>query len=119
MYLEFEAQETDYNEALDGDIVQVHFQAFPFSDIDYGKKNAPLPPPIKSLGFSVNYEFDIDIQVEWCDGEEDYGRFGIKKLDLTNKKITVLLENDYLITVKFNTDDITYKKIHRFLSNGN
>ena len=94
MYLEFEAQEVDYIEALDGDIVQVNFQEYPDPDEDYGKKNAPLPPPIKSLGFSANYEFGSDIQVEWCDGEEYDGGMAIKNLDLSKQEIIVLLEND-------------------------
>ncbi len=116
MNLEFEAEETDYNEAIDGDIVQVHFQEYPDPDIDYGKKNAPLPPPIKSLGFSANYEFGSDIEVSWCDGEEDYGGLAIKNIDLSINNISVLLEDDTLIKVKFSTDKITYKKIHHFLS---
>ena len=54
MHLAFEAQEVDYSEALGGDIIQVSFQEYPYPDLDYAKV---MPPPIKSVLFSANYEF--------------------------------------------------------------
>ncbi|MFT5134365.1 MAG: hypothetical protein ACI9VI_002648 [Candidatus Azotimanducaceae bacterium] len=74
MHIVFNAQAVDYGEALDGDIIQVLFQEQPDLEIDDSKKDFTLPPPVKSVGFSVNYEFPpCTILVDWCDGEEDNG----------------------------------------------
>jgi len=115
MHLQFNAQEVHYAEALGGDLVQVYFQEYPDPDIDYTKKNQ-LPPPIKSVSISANYEFPpYDSLVEWCDGEEYDGREKIKKIELTKTSLKLVLENQFIIDVSFKTDDITFKKIQNFL----
>jgi hypothetical protein len=81
MNLVFNAQEVEYSEALGGDIVQVSFQEDP--DIDYSKKDFSLPPPIKYISISANYEFSPKKTVEWCDGEKFDGGGSIQELKLT------------------------------------
>jgi len=119
MYLQFEAQEVHYSEALGGDLVQVHFQEHSDPDIDYSKKNQ-IPPPIKGVTISANYEFPpYDSLVEWCDGEDYNGGLKIKKIELTKTSLTLVLENQFNINVSFKTDDITFKKIQIFLLDNN
>ena len=116
MNLVFTAKEVDYLEALGGDIKQVSFREEPEPELDYSKKNCPLPPPIKSVTFSVNYEFPpCTTTVEWCDGEDYDGGECIKKIELTETSLTVLLENDLSIIVNFQTDEVTFKSISDFL----
>ena len=116
MILAFAAKEVNYSEALDGDIKQVSFSEEPEPELDYSKKNCPLPPPIKSVIFSACYEFPpYKTTVEWCDGEDYDGGEYIKEIDLTETKLTVLLENDFTIIVNFKTDEVTFKNISDFL----
>lgn len=116
MNLEFEAKEVEYHEALDGDLVQAHFQEFPDPYIDYSKKNAPMPPPIKYIGISANYEFYSEKPiVEWCDGKNYGGGETIRELEITSRNLKMVLKNGYIIEVGFTTDDSTFKKIQRFL----
>ncbi len=117
MHLAFEAQEVLYNEALGGDIIQVSFQEFPDPDIDCSKKNFKIPPPIKYLSFSVNYENSHSgIIVEWCDGERYDGQNKIKEVHLTKTSLSVILANSFSFEINFKTDDLTFKNIKTFLS---
>lgn len=116
MHLKFNAQEVTYAEALGGDLVQVSFQEEPDPDIDYSKKNHPLPQLIKSLSFSACYEFPpYDTTVEWCDGDNYSGGELIRKVELSKTCLKVELENEYRFDVSFEIDDITFKNIQRFL----
>ena len=116
MHLVFYAEEVNYAEALDGDIIQASFQEKPDPEIDYSKKNSPLPPPIKYVGFSSNYEFPpFSTSVDWCDGEDDDGGELIKKIELTKTTLKLVLENNFSFDISFNTDDETFQNIKSFL----
>ncbi len=116
MHLAFEAKEVTYNEALDGDIIQVSFQEFPDPDIDYSNKKFTMPPPIKGVSISANYEFPPgNTGVEWCDGEEYNGGEEIREATLTNTSLKMVLKNGYRFDISFKTDDITLKNIRKFL----
>ena len=117
MRLEFYAQEVDYVEAIDGEIVQVSFQEKPDPGVDYGKKNSGLPPPIKCIDISVSYEFPpYTPTVHWCDGEDFGGGQSIKNLELSETRLKISLEKDIHVNVEFNTDEATFKDIKRFLT---
>jgi hypothetical protein len=118
MHLVFNAQEVDYSEALGGDLVQASFQEKPVPYIDYSKKNHPLPPPIKSVVFSANYEFSSKIKVEWCDGEEFDGGESIRELKLTSSMLKLVLTNGFSFAVSFKTNDFTFQNIKSFLLSG-
>jgi hypothetical protein len=116
MNLVFHAKEVTYSEALGGDIVQVSFQEELDPDIDYGKKGAPLPPAIKHVLISANYEFSGKKHVEWCDGEEFDGGQSIRKVEITKTRLKLVVVNGFNFEVTFNTDEITFQKIVAFLS---
>ncbi len=119
MHIMFNAQEVDYGEALDGDIIQVLFQEYPYPQIDYSKKNWTLPP-IKSVSFSASYEFPpFSTFVDWCDGKEEDGGALIKEIQLTKTLMRLKLNNNISFEVTFKTDDITFEKIERFLLRSN
>jgi hypothetical protein len=116
MYISFEAQEVSYNEALDGEIVLVHFYEYSDSEIDYSKNTITMPSPIRGVTLSANYEFPpYDIMVEWCDGEDYDGGKKIRKIKLTDSSLRMTLENNYSFDISFKTDDITYRNIETFL----
>ena len=116
MHLSFTAKEVSYAEALDGDIVQVTLQEEADQDIDYGKKNSPLPPPMKYIQFSANYELlPYDITVEWSDGKEWGGGELIENIDLSRTSLNVTLNNGLRIDVIFETDESTFLDMSRFL----
>ena len=116
MNIKFIAEDVSYNEALGADIVQIGFYEYCDDEVDYSKRNAPLPPPIKGITISANYEFPpYDLEVEWCDEEGYDGGCKIKELDLTEKSIRVVLDNQIGFDIEFNTDKVTYKNIRDFL----
>ncbi len=118
MHLAFEAQEVSYNEPIDGEIVQASFQEEPDSDddIDYSKKNHPLPPLTKYVLISANYEFPpTTTTVEWSDGKDFDGGKLIIEIELSKTSLKLLLEDEVSIELSFKTDDITFKNIERFL----
>ncbi|WP_057831331.1 hypothetical protein [Colwellia sp. TT2012] len=117
MHLEFYAQEVHYAEALGGDIIQVSFQEYPDPEVDYNKSDFQLPPSVKRIFFSANYEFPpCATHVDWCDGEEEDGGELIKEIELTNRSLKMTLKNNYSFNVSFKTDDITFQKIKCFLT---
>ena len=117
MHLEFYAQEVYYAEALDGDIINVSFQEYPDPEIDYSKKNFELPPSVKGVFFSANYEFPpYTTHVDWCDGEEEDGGESIKEIELTKTSLKMVLKNNYSFNIGFETDDITFQNIKSFLT---
>jgi len=117
MHLAFEAEEVLYLEALGGDIIQVTFQEFSDPDIDCSKKYFKIPPPIKYLSFSINYEFPpCRIIVEWCDGKKYDERNKIENIHLTKTSLKMILANGFSFDIDFKTDDLTFKNIKTFLS---
>ena len=115
MHLSFTAKEVSYVDALDGDIVQVTLQEESDPEIDYSKKNSPIPPLMKYILFSANYEFPpCDITVEWSDGKE-WGGGLIENIDLTRTSLNVTLNNELRIDVIFETDESTFLDMSRFL----
>jgi len=119
MHLAFNSLEVEYSEALDGDIVQVTFQENPEPDIDYSKKDSPLPSPMKYISISANYEFSPNKAVEWCDGEEFDGGGDIRELTLTKSLLELVLVNGVSFAVSFNINETTFQNIKSFLLSGN
>ncbi|WP_299667865.1 hypothetical protein [uncultured Psychromonas sp.] len=117
MHLEFYAQEVYYAGEPDGDIINVSFQEYPDPEIDYTKKKFDLPPSVKGIFFSVNYEFPpSQIKVDWCDGEEESGGELIIDIELTKTSLKIVLSNNYSFNVSFETDDVTFQNIKSFLT---
>ncbi len=117
MHLKFYAQEVDYCEALGGDIIHVSFQEYPDPEFVYSKKNFQLPPLMKGVFFSVNYEFPpCSTQVSWCDGKEEDGGESIKEIELTKTLLKMVLKNNDSFSIDFETDDLTFQNIKSFLT---
>jgi len=118
MHLIFNSQEVSYSEALGGDIVQVTFQEKPDPEYDYSKNNAPLPPLMKYIMISVNYEFSSAKTVEWSDGDDFDGGGTIKELTLTKSLLKLNLANGFSCEVSFTVNEATFKNIKSFLLDG-
>jgi len=74
--LKFIAKSTSYQEALDGEIVQIGFEQDPDDD--------PLNPQAKSICASINYEFPpCDLFFEWTDGPKFEGGLRARKYEIT------------------------------------
>jgi hypothetical protein len=108
MNLAFIAKSVSYEEALDGDIVQVHFEENPDDD--------PLNPTSCSLCLSINYEFPLtSIDCEWCDGNDYDGGAEAIKYSISNGEFLVWLNNGMKIKVNFSADTSCINKIERLL----
>jgi hypothetical protein len=108
MNFEFDAKSVSYEEALGGDIVQVHFEENPDDD--------PLNPTSCSLCLSINYEFPPSrIDCEWCDGNDYDGGAEAIKYSIRNSEFIVWLDNGMRVKVNFSTNTSRLKKIERLL----
>ncbi len=109
MKLEFEAKKVEYNEAMDGEIIQVIF--------DTEMNHDSVDDDSISLIIGANYEFPpFKATVDWYDGKEYDGGIEIKSYTLSDNKLILTLQNNMNFVVSFTTDDITFKKIKNFLS---
>lgn len=110
MNFEFTAKSVSYEEALDGDIVQVSFEENPDDD--------PLNPKSCSLYLAINYEFPpCHIDFSWCDGNDYDGGAKAIKYSISNSEFIVWLDNESRIKVNFSTNASCYKKIASLLHN--
>ena len=76
--IQFKATDVEYNEAIDGEIVQISFD----EDPDQG----PFDRNKCYVMISQNYEFPAKPTVEWHDGENDDGGAEIQSYILTKNK---------------------------------
>lgn len=107
--MEFTAKYVSYEEALDGDIIQVSFDEYEDDD--------PFNPTALSLGFSINYEIPPRvIEFVWCDGEKYDGGVKAQKYSLSKNELVVLLDTGDTIKVNFSCDKRTYEKIETLLN---
>jgi len=117
MHLIFHAQEVYYAEGRDGDIINLSFQEFPDPEIDYANNHFELPPSVKGVFFSVNYELpSSDIFVSWCDGEEERDDELIEAITLTETSLTMILKSGASFNVSFATDAVTFENIKSLLA---
>lgn len=113
--LAFYAEVVECNEAIDGELVQVTFQEKP--DEEQDGLNFQTVPAIKSVTFSINYEFPpAAVAFEWCDGKEFDGGCSIRLVELTDNALIVELCNGNTFEVRFNTDQLNLKKINCIFS---
>ncbi len=94
MHIEFTANDVSYNEALDGDIVQVNFE----EDSDDDSFN----PSKYYVNISVNYEFPpCTPSVEWFDGNESSGGANIVNYNMKKNLLQLWLDNEMSFNINY------------------
>jgi hypothetical protein len=104
--IQFTASEVSYNEAIDGEIVQISFDEDPDQD-PYNRKKCYVL-------ISQNYEFSGKPTVEWHDGVSDDGGAEIKGVELTNSKLELQTNAGVIIKVQHHGNSEVLKKIQLF-----
>lgn len=108
MHLKFTSKITSYNEAIDGEIIQVLFE-------EYENEDAFNQTALYLL-LSMSYEFPpFKHTIEWFDGRECNGGAEILNYKLTRHTFQLWLNNGLSFDVSFKTNETTYKNIDEFL----
>ena len=109
MHLIFTSKITSYNEAIDGEIIQVIFE-------EYENEDAFNQTALYLL-LSISYEFPpFEPTIEWFDGRECSGGADILNYKLTRNALQLWLNNGLSFDVSFKINDSTYKNIEAFLN---
>jgi hypothetical protein len=104
--IQFTASEVSYNEAIDGEIVQILFDEDPDQDPFNRKKCYVL--------ITQNYEFPGKPTVEWHDGESDDGGAEIKDFELTNSGFELHTNAGVIFKVQHHGNSEVLKMIQSF-----
>ena len=108
MHLNFTAKNTSYDEALDGEIIQVVFEEDESEDI-YNQTTL-------YLSLSVNYEFPpFSPSIEWFDGSESNGGAKILNYKISRSSFQLWLNNNLSFDIAFTVNEVTFKNIEAFL----
>ena len=108
MNLQFSSKSVSYEEALDGDIVQVMFDEDPDDD--------PLNPQSKHLCASINYEISpLELLFEWTNGVQCGGGLKAQKYTLDENQFSVILDDGMSIEIGHSADTETTRKISALL----
>ena len=109
MHIKFAANNVSYNEAIDGEIVQVVF--------DEDTDNDSTEISKYYLLISVNYEFGSNLpSIEWFDGNECNGGASITNYRIDRSLLQISLDNSLSFDIAFSTEEQMYKNIESFLS---
>ena len=110
MHIKFTANNVSYNEAIDGEIVQVVF--------DEDTDNDSTEISKYYLLILVNYEFGSHSpSIEWFDGNECNGGASIINYRIDRNSLQISLDNSLSFDIAFSADEQIYKNIESFLSN--
>ena len=104
--IRFKASEVTYNEAIDGEIVQVSFDEDPDSD--------PLDRTKCYIMISQNYEFPGPPTVEWHDGEHYDGGSEILSCRFTDNFFELTTTNGVKFRVEHRCKVEIFNKIRAF-----
>lgn len=107
MHLNFTSKITSYNEAIDGEIIQISFEENECKD--------PFNQTELYLLLSMSYEFSpFEPTIEWFDGSECNGGAIILNYKLTKNSLQLWLNNNLSFDISFRTNETTYKNIGAF-----
>jgi hypothetical protein len=110
MHIEFTARNVSYNEAVDGEIVQVSFEEDGDDD--------PIEPSKYYFHISVNYEFPpILPSLEWFDGSKCDGGGNIIKYKLNRNSLQLWLDNGMSFDMHFEIKEVMLNDINEFITN--
>ncbi|MDQ6992443.1 MAG: hypothetical protein Q9M31_03140 [Mariprofundus sp.] len=105
--IDFIASEVEFNEALDGDIVEVSF--------DEGSDQGVFDRTKCCVSISQNYEFSGAATVEWHDGEDYNGGSEVLSYRFTNDLFELITTDEVKFSVTHDCRKETYTKIEEFL----
>lgn len=105
----FIASEVVYNEAIDGEIVQVSFDEDPDPDQD------PFNRTKCYLMISQNYEFPDSLTVEWHDGKEYDGGSKVLDCKFTNEVLELTTKDGLTFSIRHDCQEEVYVQIKKFL----
>jgi len=105
--INFTAIEVKYNEAIDGEIVQILFD----EDPDQG----PFDRTKCYVMISQNYEFPGTATVEWHDGESDDGGAEVLGYSLTSDLFELIITGGVAFRVQHDCSEDMHIKIQEFL----
>lgn len=110
MHIDFIANDVSYNEALDGDIKQIHF--------DEDSEDDSFNPSKYYVHISMNYEFPpFTPTVEWFDGSESGGGADIVNYNLKKDSLQLWLNNSMSFYIDFVIEQDIFDKISDVFSN--
>lgn len=105
--IHFKACEVEYNEAIDGEIVQITFDEDPEQD--------PFNRTKCYVMISQNYEFPGTPNVEWHDGESDDGGSEVLSYRLNSDLFELTTTDGVAFKVQHDCRGKTFTKIQEFL----
>ncbi len=110
MHIEFRSHDVSYNEALDGEIIQISFAEDGNDD--------PINPSKYYLHISVNYEFPpIKPTISWFDGSKSDGGANILNYKLSRNSLQLWLDNNMSFDIGFEINEAIFNDINKFISN--
>jgi len=104
--IQFTALEVEYNEAIDGEIVQISFDEDPDQD-PFNRKKC-------YVSISQNYEFPGKPTIEWHDGESDDGGAEIKDYELTDSIFNLQTNAGVTFNIQYHGNSKVLKMIKSF-----
>ena len=106
--INFIANEVEYTEVIDGEIVHLSFDEDPDQD--------PLKRTKCYLMISQNYEFPGKPTVEWHDGQTDDGGAEVLNYILTKNLFELTTNNNLKFKIQHNCKEETFIQIQKFLN---
>lgn len=106
--IQFKAQQVEYNEAIDGEIVQISFDEDPNQDPFNRKKCYVM--------ISQNYELPGRATVEWHDGSKEDGGATIQSYSITDSDFELTTNNGVIFKVQHEGNTNTVNRIKDFLN---
>ncbi len=112
--IRFKAVSVNCGEAIDYQIVEVTFDSTkddPYAD--YQERDAPY------LTLSVNFEYEEEdqdgVQLDFHDGQEDDGGYGVNEIELWRDRVRVVASNGPEFDIGFELSKKAFTRLRKFL----
>ena len=107
MNINFKAIEATYNEAIDGEIIQISF--------DEDSSEDPFNRTKRYICISQNYEFRNEPTLEWHDGKDYGGGAGVQNYNLTKDLFELETTDGLNFKIEHNCSNKVLVQIQEFL----